>query len=48
MAGPAPDRTMAFVDDPPQAWIRDTWAAQALDPRCPLTTAKGPTWTQSG
>jgi 5-deoxy-glucuronate isomerase len=48
MAGPAPGRTLAFVDDPPQAWIRDTWAAQALDPRCPLTTAKGPTWTQSG
>jgi 5-deoxy-glucuronate isomerase len=48
MAGTAPGRTLAFVDDPPQAWIRDTWATQALDPRCPLTTAKGPTWKQSG
>ncbi len=48
MAGPAAGRTLAFVDDPPQAWIRDTWPAQPLDPRCPLTTAKGTTWTQSG
>jgi 5-deoxy-glucuronate isomerase len=44
MAGPAPGRVMAFVDDPEHAWIRDTWQEQVPDPRCPLTTAEGPTW----
>jgi 5-deoxy-glucuronate isomerase len=41
LAGPAPERSMAFHDDPTHTWIRDTWAAQALDPRCPVTTAGG-------
>lgn len=45
MAGPAPGRTLAFVDDPPHHWIRGTWDAMPTDPRCPLTTADGPTWT---
>jgi 5-deoxy-glucuronate isomerase len=44
MAGPAPGRIMEFVDDPSQHWIRDTWASQEIDPRCPLATAEGPTW----
>jgi 5-deoxy-glucuronate isomerase len=44
MAGPAPGRTFAFVDDPPHHWIRATWDAMATDPRCPMTTAEGPTW----
>ena len=44
MAGPAPGRVMAFADDPEHAWIRETWNDQNPDPRCPLTTAEGPTW----
>ena len=44
MAGPAPGRLMAFVDDPPHAWIRDTWESTDLDPRCPMTSAEGPFW----
>jgi 5-deoxy-glucuronate isomerase len=44
MAGPAPGRTFAFADDPAHAWIRDSWEGAAPDPRCPLTTAEGPTW----
>lgn len=46
MAGTAPGRLMAFADDPAHHWIRDTWSSMALDPRCPLTTAEGPTWTR--
>jgi 5-deoxy-glucuronate isomerase len=42
MAGPNPERTMAIVDDPPYAWVRDSWKGMALDPRCPMTTADGP------
>jgi 5-deoxy-glucuronate isomerase len=41
MAGPNPERTMAIVDDPPYAWIRDSWDGQPIDPRCPMTTANG-------
>jgi 5-deoxy-glucuronate isomerase len=44
MAGPAPGRTFAFVDDPPHHWIRGTWEGMATDPRCPMTTAEGPAW----
>jgi 5-deoxy-glucuronate isomerase len=44
MAGPAPGRTVAFVDDPPHHWIRGTWDGMATDPRCPMTSAEGPTW----
>lgn len=43
MAGPAPGRTFAFVDDPPHAWIRDTWGSMAIDPRVPMTSAEGTT-----
>ncbi|MGA6167380.1 5-deoxy-glucuronate isomerase [Amycolatopsis magusensis] len=42
LAGPADERSMAFCDDPAHTWIRGTWAGQALDPRCPLTSAEGP------
>jgi 5-deoxy-glucuronate isomerase len=45
MAGPAPGRLMEFADDPPHAWIRETWKTTASDPRCPLTSAEGPTWS---
>jgi 5-deoxy-glucuronate isomerase len=43
MAGPAPGRTFAFVDDPPHAWIRETWETMDPDPRVPMTSAAGPT-----
>jgi 5-deoxy-glucuronate isomerase len=45
MAGPEPGRRMEFVDDRLHAWIRETWETAAPDPRCPLTSAKGPTWS---
>lgn len=41
LAGSNPRRSMAFCDDPAHAWIRDTWAEQELDPRCPVTSAGG-------
>ena len=41
LAGPGGDRTMAFCDDPTHHWVRDAWEGQALDPRCPMTTADG-------
>jgi 5-deoxy-glucuronate isomerase len=40
MAGPNPERTMAIVDDPPHAWVRDSWEALAPDPRCPMIAAR--------
>ena len=43
MAGPAPERRLAIVDDPRHGWIRDTWADMAVDPRAPMTTAEGTT-----
>jgi 5-deoxy-glucuronate isomerase len=36
MAGPEP--SWRFCDDPAHAWIRGTWADQAIDPRLPLTS----------
>jgi 5-deoxy-glucuronate isomerase len=36
MAGPGPERAWRIVDDPEHAWIRDTWAAEDVDPRLPL------------
>jgi 5-deoxy-glucuronate isomerase len=36
MAGPGEERAWRIVDDPAHAWIRDTWAAQDVDPRLPL------------
>ncbi|MGC2484782.1 MAG: 5-deoxy-glucuronate isomerase [Acidimicrobiales bacterium] len=41
LAGPGAERTMAFCDDPDHAWIRSTWASEQLDPRLPMTSAKG-------
>ncbi len=43
LAGPGPERSMAFCDDPAHGWVRDTWADQDTDPRCPVTTAEGRT-----
>lgn len=40
MAGPAQERAWLICDDPSHAWIRETWADTAADPRLPMT---GPT-----
>lgn len=48
LAGPAPERTLRFCDDPSHHWVRETWADQDPDPRCPLTTADGPTGAIGG
>jgi 5-deoxy-glucuronate isomerase len=39
MAGPNAERTMAIVDDPPHAWVRESWRELEPDPRCPLIFA---------
>lgn len=39
MAGPAAERALAFCDDPTHGWVRDTWADQTPDQRCPMTQA---------
>lgn len=36
MAGPDPEREWRISDDPAYAWIRDTWAGEAVDPRLPF------------
>jgi 5-deoxy-glucuronate isomerase len=41
LAGPAPERSMAFCDDPAHSWVRDSWADQIADPRCPVTDHEG-------
>jgi 5-deoxy-glucuronate isomerase len=41
LAGPGPERSMAFCDDPAHHWIRDAWPALAKDPRVPMTSAEG-------
>ncbi|MEV0028159.1 5-deoxy-glucuronate isomerase [Nocardia sp. NPDC050793] len=41
LAGPAPERSMAFCDDPAHAWVRDGWAEEPTDPRCPVTGPEG-------
>ena len=38
MAGPGAERAWLIRDDPAHAWVRDTWEAQEVDPRLPLTT----------
>ena len=42
MAGPG-DRAWRFRDDPAHAWIRDTWADKAMDPRLPMSAPAGRT-----
>jgi 5-deoxy-glucuronate isomerase len=41
LAGPSDERSMAFCDDPTHHWVRDAWAGQPADPRCPMTSATG-------
>jgi 5-deoxy-glucuronate isomerase len=40
LAGPGKNRSMAFCDDPRHAWIRGSWADQAVDDRVPLSSAR--------
>jgi 5-deoxy-glucuronate isomerase len=40
MAGPNPRRTMAIVDDPAYAWVRESWNGMAADDRVPMTGAE--------
>ena len=42
LAGPAQPRSMAFCDDPTHAWVRASWRDQAIDPRLPMSTHRGP------
>ena len=42
LAGPAQPRSMAFCDDPTHAWVRTSWRDQAIDPRLPMSTHRGP------
>lgn len=37
MAGPDLAREWLISDDPTQAWVRDTWENEPIDPRLPLT-----------
>jgi 5-deoxy-glucuronate isomerase len=39
LAGPSPQRTMQFCDDPEQHWVRATWRNQPTDARLPMTRA---------
>jgi 5-deoxy-glucuronate isomerase len=41
MAGPGPERVWRIVDDPAHAWVRETWAAEDVDPRLPLHSPAG-------
>jgi 5-deoxy-glucuronate isomerase len=36
MAGPGAERTWQICDDPAHAWVRSSWAGQAVDPRLPF------------
>lgn len=41
LAGPGPRRSMAFCDDPAHAAVREAWATETADPRCPVTDHRG-------
>jgi 5-deoxy-glucuronate isomerase len=41
MAGPGAERVWLACDDPAHAWVRGTWAEQAVDPRLPMTGPGG-------
>jgi 5-deoxy-glucuronate isomerase len=41
LAGPAPERTMAFCDDPVHDWVRGSWRDQVVDSRLPMTSSRG-------
>ena len=37
LAGPGPQRTLNFCDDPLHTWIRPEFENMLPDPRCPMT-----------
>jgi 5-deoxy-glucuronate isomerase len=39
MAGPNAERTMAIVDDPSYAWVRESWDGMQTDTRVPMIAA---------
>jgi 5-deoxy-glucuronate isomerase len=39
LAGPGETRSLAFVDDPAHAWVRESWTAEEPDPRLPMVSA---------
>jgi 5-deoxy-glucuronate isomerase len=41
MAGPGEERVWRFCDDPAHAWVRGSWAEQAVDPRLPMSGPGG-------
>jgi 5-deoxy-glucuronate isomerase len=41
MAGPGDDRAWRICDDPAHAWVRETWAEQAVDERLPFYDVPG-------
>jgi 5-deoxy-glucuronate isomerase len=41
MAGPGEERVWRFCDDPAHAWVRASWAGQPVDPRLPMSAARG-------
>jgi 5-deoxy-glucuronate isomerase len=41
MAGPGEERAWRFCDDPAHAWVRGSWAGQAVDARLPMTGPGG-------
>lgn len=41
MAGPGDERVWHITDDPAQAWLRDRWAQEQLDPRLPYLRQDG-------
>ncbi|HET7473019.1 MAG TPA: 5-deoxy-glucuronate isomerase [Candidatus Limnocylindrales bacterium] len=43
MAGPGDDRAWRISDDPDHAWVRGTWADQAVDPRVEALSRGGRT-----
>jgi 5-deoxy-glucuronate isomerase len=40
MAGPGEERAWRICDDPSHAWVRDTWADQAVDSRLPFGSSE--------
>lgn len=42
MAGPDPEREWLISDDPHQAWVREQWPAEGIDPRLTARATEGP------
>jgi 5-deoxy-glucuronate isomerase len=48
MAGPGSERAWLICDDPAHAWVRGTWADQAVDPRLPVRATTAPRAAEGG